>query len=184
MTTSVSPVSHWAWYMQLHPTSWALPETSCSHAIQRKNPGQTQYIYVYIYPTGNQVLQRSHKLQDLCSAEKCPSDTVRAIFKQSTELCYTSVGYKKLAGPKFAKIYSDWADVESGIIIRSFRSGLSINILGNPDDVIQTLSCIATNYYNLLYMYSIAPIAECVSESNIIIIRLTVLVLVQRTRSP
>ena len=25
-----------------------------------------------------------------------------------------------------------------------------------------------TNYYNLLYMYSIAPIAECVSESNII----------------
>ena len=43
----------------------------------------------------NQVLQRTHKL--LCSAEKCPSDSVRAIFKQSTELCYTSVGYNKLA---------------------------------------------------------------------------------------
>ena len=64
---------------------------------------------------------------------------VTAIFKQSTELCYTSVGYK-LARPKFAKIYSE-ADIESGTTIRSFRSGLSINILGNPDDIIQTVSC-------------------------------------------
>ena len=66
----------------------------------------------------NQVIQRSYKL--LCSAEKCRSETVRAIFKHSSELCYTSVGYTKLAGLKFARIYTE-ADVEIGTIIQSIR---------------------------------------------------------------
>ena len=86
----------------------------------------------------NQVLLRSNKL--LCSAEKCSSNTVREIFGHSSVLCYTSVGYNKLSGLKFAKVYSE-ADVETGTIIRSIRSGRGINILGDPVEVIQTLSC-------------------------------------------
>ena len=56
-------------------------------------------------------------------------------------LYYTSVGYNKLVGSKFAKVYSE-ADVETGtIIIRSIRSCRSIKIIGDPAEVIQTLSC-------------------------------------------
>ena len=64
----------------------------------------------------NQILLSSYKL--LCSAKKCSSATVRAIFKHSSALCYTSVGYNILAGRKFAKTYLE-ADVEIGTIIRS-----------------------------------------------------------------
>ena len=91
----------------------------------------------HLHSLFNQVLQHSYKL--LCSAKKCSSENVRVIFKHSSELCYFSVGYK-FAGVKFAKSYTE-ADVEIGTNIRNIRSGLSINILGNPDDVIQTLSC-------------------------------------------
>ena len=92
----------------------------------------------HLHSLFNQVLQRSYNL--LCSAEKCSSDIVRAIFKHCSELCYSSVGYNKLAGVKFAKCYTE-ADVEIGYNYSYIRSGLSINILGNPDDVIQILSC-------------------------------------------
>ena len=51
-------------------------------------------------------------------------------------LCYTSVGYNKLVGPKFAKVYLE-ADVETGSIIRSIRSCRSIKIIGDLAEVIQ-----------------------------------------------
>ena len=88
----------------------------------------------------NQILLQLYKL--LCSAEKC-SATVRAIFQHSSVLCYTSVGYNMLAGHKYAKTYLE-VDVEIGTIIRNIRSNHSLTILGNPDELILTLSC---SYY-------------------------------------
>ena len=92
---------------------WKLPRASHTAVV---------HCTAHLHSLLNQVLQRSYKL--LCSAEKCSSDIVRAIFKHSSELCYSSVGYKKLAGVKFAKSYTE-ADVEIGTIIRNIRSGLS-----------------------------------------------------------
>lgn len=89
----------------------------------------------------NQILLWSYKL--LCSAEKCSSATVRAIFQHSSALCYTSVGYNMLAGHKFAKTYLE-VDIEIGTIICNIRSNHNLTILGNPDELILTLSC---SYY-------------------------------------
>ena len=108
---------------------WKLPHASHTAVV---------HCTAHLHSLFNQFYQRSYKL--LCSAEKSSSDIVRAIFKHSSELCYSSIGYNKLGGVKFAKSYTE-ADVEIGTIIRNIRSGLSINILRNPDDVIQTLSC-------------------------------------------
>ena len=86
----------------------------------------------------NQIFQRSYNL--LCSAEKCSSATVRAIFQHSSALCYTSVGYNLLAGCRLVKTYQE-ADIEIGTIIRSIRSNQNLAIFGNLDELILTLSC-------------------------------------------
>ena len=136
---------------------WKLPHASHTAVV---------HCTARLHTLFNQVLQRSYRL--LCSAEKCPSVTVRAIFRYSSELCYTFVGYNMLAGFKFAKIYSD-ADVEIGSVIRSIRSSRSLNILGNLDKVVQTLSSsyyLNFTIYTTVLLYSVAPIVECLSNNN------------------
>ena len=107
---------------------WKLPHAS--HTV-------VEFTALLVCSLFNQVLH-SNKL--LCSAEKC-SNTVRETFRHSSSvLCYTSVGYNKLVGPKFAKVYSE-ADVETGAILQSIKSSQSIKIISDPVEVVQTQSC-------------------------------------------
>ena len=110
---------------------WKLPHASHTAAV---------HCTAGLHSLFNQILLRSQNL--LCSAERCSSATVRAIFQQSSALCCTSIGYNMLAGHKFVKTYLE-ADVEIGAIIRSIRSKInhSFTIFGDPDQLILTLSC-------------------------------------------
>ena len=86
-----------------------------------------------------QVLQRSHNL--LSTAEKCSSMTVRDIFLDSSELCYTIIGYNRRAGSKFENSYSI-TDMDYGTIIRNIREcKFEFQSLIDVEDLIITLSC-------------------------------------------
>ena len=90
--------------------------------IPRASHTAVVHCTAHLHSLFNQFYQCSYKL--LCSAEKSSSDIVRAIFKHSSELCYSSIGYNKLGGVKFAKSYTE-ADAEIGTTICNIRSGLS-----------------------------------------------------------
>ena len=92
---------------------WKLPHASHTAAV---------HCTAGLHSLFNQILLRSYKL--LCSAEKCSSATIIAIFQHFSALCYTSIGYNMLAGHKFAETHLE-ADVESRTIIRSIRSNQS-----------------------------------------------------------
>ena len=135
---------HWSALWNISPKSLQSLEVSFNKVLRRiwKLPHAPHTAVVHctadLRSLFNQVLLCSHKL--LCSAEKCSSNTVRDIFSHLSALCFTPDGYNKLVGPKYAKVYLE-ADVEIGTIIQSIRSGQGLNILGDPIEIIQTLSC-------------------------------------------